>query len=79
METNILHNYIYEIQRLRISKAHGNAPHQPILLLSIIELIEQGQISENKIIPSPRLVETFISISQKSQIGNPGLNYPFSI
>lgn len=60
MATNTLHEYLYGIQNLRIDRAHGNAPHQPILLLSIIELIEQGQISENKIIPSPGLVETFV-------------------
>ena len=77
MATNTLHNYIYEIQRLRISKAHGNAPHQPILLLSIIELIEQGQISENKIIPSPGLVETFIKYFTKITDRKPRIELPF--
>ena len=34
-------------------------PHKPILLLSVMDLIEQGLISENFIEPSFELVETF--------------------
>ena len=35
------------------------APHKPILLLSVMDLIEQGIITENFIEPSLDLVETF--------------------
>ena len=35
------------------------APHKPILLLSVIDLIEQGIINQNFIEPSLDLVETF--------------------
>ena len=77
MATNTLHGYLYEIQNLRIDRAHGNAPHQPVLLLSIIELIEQGQISENKIIPSPGLVETFVKYWTKITDRKPKLELPF--
>ena len=77
MATNTLHKYLYEIQNLRIDRAHGNAPHQPVLLLSIIELIEQGQISENKIMPSPRLVETFVKYWTKITDRKPKLELPF--
>ncbi len=77
MATNTLHGYLNEIQNLRIDRAHGNAPHQPVLLLSIIELIEQGQISENKIIPSPGLVEIFVKYWTKITDRKPKLELPF--
>jgi putative restriction endonuclease len=35
------------------------APHNPFLLLSIIDLIAQGRITENLIEPSCELVDTF--------------------
>ena len=60
MNEEILRKYINEFRNLRIDKAHGNAPHQPILLLTIIELIEQEEIEINKIPPSPHLVEKFL-------------------
>ena len=77
METSTLHKYLHAIKGLRIDKAHGNAPHQPVLLLSIIELIEQGQISENRIIPSPGLVETFVKYWTKVTNRKPKLELPF--
>ena len=60
MSTNILEKYIEKIKRLRIDRAHGAAPNKPVLLLAIIELIEHGQIRENKILPSPDLFESFM-------------------
>lgn len=77
MDSNTLHKYLHEVKKLRIDRAHGNAPHQPVLLLSIIELIEQGQISENKIIPSPGLVETFVKYWTKITNRKPKLELPF--
>ncbi len=41
------------------NKDLGKAPHKPILLLSIIELMDEGIIAENKIFVSPELVATF--------------------
>lgn len=38
---------------------YGKAPHKPVLLLTIIELIEQQLITENRIAVSPELVATF--------------------
>ena len=35
------------------------APHKPFLLLSVMDLAAQGQITENLITPSQELVETF--------------------
>ena len=60
MNEEILRKYINEFRNLRIDRAHGNAPHQPVLLLTIIEMIEQEQIEINKIPPSPHLVEKFL-------------------
>ena len=77
METSTLRKYLHKIKNLRIDRAHGNAPHQPVLLLSIIELIEQGQITENKIIPSPKLVETFVKYWTKITNRKPKLELPF--
>ena len=36
------------------------APHKPILLLSILDLIEEGTIENNLIMPSPELGEIFL-------------------
>ena len=77
MPTNTLQKYLNEIKNLRIDRAHGNAPHQPVLLLIIIELIEQGQITENKICPSPSLVETFVKYWTKITDRKPNLALPF--
>lgn len=41
------------------TKKRGNAPYKPILLLSVIELIAQGIIKENRICVSSELIETF--------------------
>ena len=60
MPNNILQKYVQKMEKLRIDRAHGAAPHQPLLLLTVIELIEQGQIRENKIYLTPGLVETFL-------------------
>lgn len=38
---------------------YGKAPHKPILLLTLIELIENQLIIDNRIIISPELVATF--------------------
>ena len=62
MSTNILEKYVEKMQKLRRGEkgAEGPAPHKPLLLLSVIDLINQGQISDNKIFPSPDLAETFL-------------------
>lgn len=52
--------YAKKFQRLRVDRAHGVAPHKPILLLSVIELIRKGVIKENKIYLSDELIKTFL-------------------
>lgn len=61
-------------------KDSGNAPYKPILLLSVIDLIQQGVIQENNITVSEELINTFnqywkILASDSSYAG--GLHYPF--
>ncbi len=58
MSTDTLEKYVRKMECLRVDRAHGVAPHKPLLLLAVIDLIEQGQIQENKIYFSPDLVET---------------------
>jgi len=55
------------------------APHKPILLLSVIDLIAQGRISRNLIEPSFELVETWNSYwSEVMPIGKGStMGYPF--
>ena len=77
MPTNILQKYIQKMERLRIDRARGAAPNKPLLLLAIIELIEQGHIRENKILPSPSLVEVFMKYWLKVSERKPNLALPF--
>ena len=63
----MLEKYIKSFSRLRTDKNRNRypaftdhrAPHKPFLLLSIMDLIAQGQITENFIEPSYELVETW--------------------
>lgn len=71
--------YAKKFQRLRVDRAHGIAPHKPILLLSVIELIRTGIIDQNKIYLSAELISAF----QKywaclgSENHNPDISRPF--
>ena len=62
---------------LRIDRAHGAAPNKPLFLLAIIEMIEQGQITENKILPAPTLVEIFMKYWSKVTDRRPNIALPF--
>jgi putative restriction endonuclease len=53
--------YIKKFTKLRVDRAHGSvAPHKPILLLCVIELIQQGLIQHNQIFLSAELISTFL-------------------
>lgn len=71
--------YARKFQRLRVDRAHGIAPHKPILLLSVIELIRKGIIEENKIYLTDELVKTFLKYwaSLGSESHNPDISKPF--
>jgi putative restriction endonuclease len=54
--------YFQRFANLRIDRSHGRpAPHKPILLLSIIELIERHVIYTNEIELTPEIVSTFLN------------------
>lgn len=77
MSTDTLQKYVQKIKRLRVDRAHGVAPHKPLLLLAVIELIERGQIRENKIPLSPDLAEVFIKYWSKVTDRRPNIALPF--
>ena len=55
-----LNNYASKFSRLKVDRSKGHpAPHKPLLLLSIIQEIEVGNIRENKICITPELVARF--------------------
>lgn len=55
-----MYNSLLQLNRAtHPKKKYGKAPHKPILILSVIELIEEGLITENKIQITPELVATF--------------------
>lgn len=75
---NSLNYYQSKFETLRVDRTHGEpAPNKPILLLAVIDLIEQGAINENKIYPSPLLVETFLKYWHLVRNENPRIHYPF--
>lgn len=49
------------IQKLRVDRSHGIAPHKPILLISILQAYQKGVLVENKIPISPELLCLFQS------------------
>ena len=77
MSTDTLQKYVQKMKRLRVDRAHGVAPHKPLLLLAVIELIERGQIRENKIPLSPDLAETFMRYWSKVTNRKPNIALPF--
>lgn len=76
-----LNNYIKQFGRLHRAKVKGlSAPHKPVLLLSVIDEIENGNISENKIYITPDLVAAFKqnwALLVDSKIFVPNFSLPF--
>lgn len=61
--------YCQKFSQVRVDRSHGSiAPHKPILLLSIIDLVEQGMIRHNRIFLSAELIATFLKFW--SQLGS---------
>jgi putative restriction endonuclease len=57
---NLLNRFLNKLTHLnRANTAYGKAPHKPILLISIIELVEKGLVSNNRICVNTDLVATF--------------------
>jgi putative restriction endonuclease len=84
----MIEKYLEKFTNLRTDKGrdryppytYHRAPHKPFLLLSVMDLISQAQITENFIEPSLELVDTFNTYW--SRIMPPGsttsMAYPFS-
>ncbi|MBE9017638.1 HNH endonuclease [Chroococcidiopsidales cyanobacterium LEGE 13417] len=75
-----LNYYTSKFIKLNVDRAHGSpAPHKPILLLSVIELIEQGILKHNQIPLSAELVAAFLKLWQQlgSTAHNADIGMPF--
>lgn len=70
--------YCNKFAKLNVSRSSGIAPNKPILLLSIIELMSQGQIQHNQIILSAELIATFLNLwSHLEPVRKPDIGLPF--
>lgn len=64
--------------RVWTSLTTNQAPHKPLLLLSIMDLFAQGAITENLIEPSYELVDLFNTYWARLPLGRTGnMAYPF--
>ncbi|WP_207426660.1 HNH endonuclease [Pedobacter sp. SYSU D00535] len=55
-----LNKHLTKFTRLnRANTVYGRAPHKPVLLISIIELIEKGLVTENRVYVNTDLVAAF--------------------
>jgi putative restriction endonuclease len=70
--------YVQKFTHLRVDRATGVAPNKPILLLSAIESIAQGQITANRITFSAELIATFFELwSYLEPTRSPDMALPF--
>ena len=62
--------YCQKLSRLNVNRSRdrGIAPHKPILLLSVIDLIERSVLRHNQIFLDPELIATFLKFW--SQLGS---------
>lgn len=51
--------YSTKFQKIRVDRSYGIAPHKPILLLSVIQLIEYQKLKNNRIYLQKDLFERF--------------------
>ncbi len=54
-----LQKYLRAFERLRIDRAHGVAPHKPILLLSVLQTFQNSFQNNQRIYITPELVALF--------------------
>ena len=54
-----LQKYLSGFRKLRIDRAHGIAPHKPVLLLSVLQAFQSNLITNNRIYITPELVALF--------------------
>lgn len=70
--------YRRKFSSLRVSRSAGIAPNKPVLLLCTIELINRGEIPDNRIELSPELIATFLKLWSDLEIDRkPDIGLPF--
>lgn len=57
----LLQKYLKAFKKLRIDRAHGIAPHKPILLISVLQTFQHGINNNQRIYITPELVALFKS------------------
>ncbi len=57
----LLQKYLKAFKKLRIDRAHGVAPHKPVLLISVLQTFQNGVNNNQRIYITPELVALFIS------------------
>lgn len=73
-----INDYCRKFSSLNVSRSAGVAPNKPVLLLSVIELIERGEIRRNLIELSPELIATFLKLWRDLEIERkPDIGLPF--
>lgn len=74
--TQSIQKYINQLKKIRVDKSNsGIAPHKPILLLSIVQLIRKKEIETNRIYITTELVAQFktnwsLLVDTKGRISN---------
>lgn len=56
-----LSTYLHRFKKLKIDRAHGIAPHKPILLLAVLQTFQNGLNTTSRIYITPELVGLFNS------------------
>jgi putative restriction endonuclease len=61
VQDSILDYYIFAFKHLNVNRhrARGNAPHKPVLLLSVVQAYQEGLITDNQIEVTPELIGYF--------------------
>lgn len=75
----MIQKIIHDFSKLRRDRKLGGAPHKPVLLLAVLELIRKGEIRNNQIAITPELVLEFKSIWSKLVVTPhiPNFSLPF--
>lgn len=71
---------LQRFSKLRVDRdaINGLAPHKPLLLLAVLDLIEAGQLADGWVTLSPDLVVRFQNCSSTAHRA-PGLRHPFTL
>lgn len=76
------HHYKSAFSGLHTARSHGKpAPHKALLLLTVIDMVESGQIKDNRIELTDQLEQHFIGLSKKyigkSLLFHPNIGMPY--